>query len=247
MPHFPTILNAVVTQAFNNYNPSMYAGDGRHKGIDYGVMTGNPVYACMAGTVQVATNQQTGYGRHVRILHADFSLSIYGHLSALKVRSGDAVTEGQIIGLSGGDPRDGIDGDGLSTGPHLHWEIRPAGTHSSDQGAVDPEKWCLQYVPGTYQILECTASGGLNVRTQPNTSAPVLRTLKKRERVAIAEIKDNWARLLALRPEWCSLSYLAPTGETITIPEPDAPQPPKPELSDAEKLDRLWQAHPELH
>lgn len=242
---FPTIPTAPITQVFNNYNPALYGGDHRHKGIDYGILPNNPVYACMDGIVSVATNGQTGYGRHIRIQHDDGSLSIYGHLNKLLVSIGDMVEAGQEIGKSGGDPRDGVDGDGLSTGAHLHFEIRPPGAHGTDQSAVDPEKWLLQYIPAEIRTATVTAYSGLNVRSKPDANAPKTRynALQRRETVQVVELSGKWARLRSVRPEWCFSDWLEFTGEAETV---EGAPVVKPELTDAEKLERLWQAHPEL-
>jgi len=242
---FPTISTALVTQVFGNLNPALYGGDHRHKGIDYGVMTGTPVYACMDGTVHTATNQQTGYGRHVRIIHTDGCMSIYGHLSALMVKPGEDVKAGQQIGKSGGDPADKIDGDGLSTGPHLHWEIRPSGLHASDQTAVDPMQYCLKYVPGALQAAEVAAETGLNVRDTPSGAGRYLTSLFRKQMVRVVEIKDGWARLHSLRPEWVSAKYLFFTGEVTHVDM--LPEVKIDELTIAEKVSRLWASHPELH
>lgn len=241
---FPTIPTALVTQIFGNYNPALYGGDHKHKGIDYGVIAGTPVYACMDGVVTIATSQQTGYGRHVRLVHDDGCMSIYGHLSTLMVKPGDYVKAGQQIGKSGGDPKDAIDGDGLSTGPHLHWEIRPAGLHASDQSAVDPMQYCLKYLPGSLQMAEVSAEGGLNVRDMPQATGRYLQSLFRKQSVKVVEIRDGWARLHSLRDEWVSAKYLFFTGEVIHVD--DAPAI-KPELSLSEKVAMLWAAHPELH
>jgi len=71
MPACPTIPTAIITQNFNNYRPDLYGGDGRHKGIDYGIPTGTPVYACMSGLVELAAVANNGYGRHVVVKHGD--------------------------------------------------------------------------------------------------------------------------------------------------------------------------------
>lgn len=240
---FPTIPTAMVTQTFGNVNPALYGGDHKHKGIDYGVIAGTPVYACMDGVVTIATNQQTGYGRHVRLVHDDSCMSIYGHLSALMVRAGDYVKAGQQIGKSGGDPKDAIDGDGLSTGPHLHWEIRPQGLHASDQGAVDPMQYCMKYLPASLQTAEVSAESGLNVRDMPMAAGRYLSLLYRKQAVRVVETKDGWARLHSLRPEWVSAKYLYFTGDVIHV---DA-APEAKEISLAEKVALLWAAHPELH
>jgi murein DD-endopeptidase MepM/ murein hydrolase activator NlpD len=242
---FPTVPNARVSQVFGNHNPAMYGGDGKHKGIDFAIQVNTPVYACMDGTVTVALEVRTGYGRHVRILHPDGSLSIYGHLQRMDVRVGEKVTAGQQIGLSGGDPRDSDPFDGLTTGAHLHWEIRPAGKHGTDQYAVDPDLHCLQYLSARVEAAECTAALGLRVRSKP-VDGTHLRTIMRRDTVTIAEKRNGWARIHALRPEWCSADWLVFSGqfEDVGITEPITPPV---DLTDAEKLARLWSAHPELH
>ena len=241
---FPTIPDARVTQVFDNYNPALYGGDRKHKGIDYGIMPNNPVYACMPGIVQVATNGQTGYGRNVRIIHPDGAMSIYGHLNRLLVTQGDMVEAGQEIGKSGGDPTDGVDGDGLSTGPHLHWEIRPPGKHASDQTAVDPMLYCLMYVQSQSKRAEVSAALGLNVRSAPSASARQLATLLRKEIVQVVDTRGGWARLRSLRDEWVSAKYLYFIGETVDhVVEPPATAEPTLE----EKVNRLWKLHPELH
>lgn len=232
---FPTIPTAVITQVFGNFNPQYYSGDGRHKGIDYGVPVGTPVYACMNGLVETAVVQNTGYGRHVVIKHGDGSRSYYGHLSSYSVVQGQPVTAGQEIGKSGGDPNDKIGGDGNSTGAHLHWEIRPAGA-MSDQNAVDPNEYCLNYLPRPTGSAQVIATIGLNVRSAPNATAPILYTLKQTQVVRIAEERAGWTRLFALRPEWCASTYLVTTAAVV----------PNTVLSDADKLERLVKAHPEL-
>jgi len=239
---FPTIPTAPVTQVFNNFNPALYGGDRRHKGIDYGIIAGTAVFACMPGVVTVAINGQTGYGRNVRILHPDGSLSIYGHLSRLMVKAGDEVPAGKQIGESGGDPHDKIDGDGLSTGAHLHWEIRPPGLHASDQTAVDPMLYCLQYLPGALQVAEVIAAA-LNVRAEPSAASHRIGSVQRKEILHIMEQSNGWGRIHSLRPEWVSLAHVRMTGE------PPAQTAPAlmPEPTEAEKLARLWNAHPELH
>jgi hypothetical protein len=132
-----------------------------------------------------------------------------------------------MIGRSGGDPRDNINGDGNTTGAHLHWEIRPAGA-KSDQQAIDPLDYCLKSITGG---SEAKSRVVLNVRAAPNTNAAVLYTLKVGQSVTVMEQVGGWARLKALRPEWCSAEYLEIQSG----------------ITDAEKLKRLWEAHPELH
>ena len=97
-----------------NFNPS-------HPGIDIGTgyRTGLNIYAVEDGEVVVARTQRHGYGRHIKILHR-YGISMYAHLSALMVEAGQIVKKGEVIGLSGGHPKDEYAGN--STGCHLHFE-----------------------------------------------------------------------------------------------------------------------------
>lgn len=85
-----------------------------HKGVDWAVSVGTPVYASSAGTVSVA-GAVRGYGYAVYINHPDGRQTRYGHLSKVLVSPGETVEQGQRIALSGNT--------GRSTGPHLHFEI----------------------------------------------------------------------------------------------------------------------------
>lgn len=236
---FPTVEVARMSQPFNKQNPSLYGGDGRHKGIDYAVPVNSPVYACMDGVVYFAGVVPTGYGRHIKISHPDGSISIYGHLNSMEVSRGDTVSVGQKIGLSGGDKTDDVDGDGNSTGAHLHFEIRPKGSTLTDQTAVDPIEYLLRYVPASGSIGKVTASIGLSVRSQPTTKGRLLYYLFYNDSVRIVEEVSGWGRLDTIRPEWVYLQYIKKTGalfvrqlepETETVSEP----------SIEEKVKILW-------
>ena len=86
-----------------------------HYGIDYGVPEGTSVAACADGKVVMAENRITT-GFSVVVAHAPGLYSLYYHLSALNVKEGQTVKQGDVLGLSGKT--------GLATGPHLHWEVR---------------------------------------------------------------------------------------------------------------------------
>ncbi len=85
-----------------------------HKGVDWATPTGTAVYASCGGTVARA-GWGSGYGYVVYINHPDGRQTRYGHLSKVLVSAGQTVTQGQKIALSGNT--------GVSTGPHLHFEI----------------------------------------------------------------------------------------------------------------------------
>lgn len=86
-----------------------------HYGIDYGVPTGSPVTSCAAGKVVLAEDR-ISTGLSVVIEHLPGLYSLYYHMSEMKVKEGESVKAGDLIGLSGAT--------GLATGPHLHWEMR---------------------------------------------------------------------------------------------------------------------------
>ena len=85
-----------------------------HKGVDWAVATGTSVYASCGGTVSKA-GWGSGYGYVVYIDHEDGRQTRYGHLSKVLVKNGQTVKQGERIALSGNT--------GVSTGPHLHFEI----------------------------------------------------------------------------------------------------------------------------
>ena len=90
-----------------------------HKGVDWATPVGTAVMASSAGTVAKA-GWGSGYGYVVYINHADGRQTRYGHLSKVLVSPGQTVSQGQKIALSGNT--------GVSTGPHLHFEILINGT-----------------------------------------------------------------------------------------------------------------------
>ncbi len=90
-----------------------------HKGVDWATPTGTAVYASCGGTVARA-GWGSGYGYVVYINHPDGRQTRYGHLSKVLVSAGQTVSQGQKIALSGNT--------GVSTGPHLHFEILIGGS-----------------------------------------------------------------------------------------------------------------------
>ncbi|MFJ6483498.1 MULTISPECIES: LysM peptidoglycan-binding domain-containing M23 family metallopeptidase [unclassified Streptomyces] len=100
---------------------------GYHTGVDFIAAMGTTVKAVGAGTV-VSAGWSGSYGNEVVIRHADGKYSQYAHLSQLSVSSGQSVTAGQAIGLSGST--------GNSTGPHLHFEIRTTPSYGSDMDPI---------------------------------------------------------------------------------------------------------------
>lgn len=86
-----------------------------HAGVDWGVPIGTPVKASCTGTV-IQAGWMNGYGNCITIAHDNGMTTRYGHLNEVKVKVGQKVKQGKVIAFSGNT--------GMSTGPHLHFEIR---------------------------------------------------------------------------------------------------------------------------
>lgn len=117
------INNAKVTSSFSNRRKHPVLGYTRaHKGVDFRASTGTPIPAAGAGRV-VARSYNNGHGNYVKIRHNGSYETLYAHMSrfAKGVTVGTTVKQGQTIGYVGST--------GLSTGPHLHYEIIKNGKH----------------------------------------------------------------------------------------------------------------------
>jgi len=90
-----------------------------HAGIDIGAGWGSPIVAAGDGRV-IGAGWGGGYGREVEIAHGSGLVSLYGHMSQVVAQPGSFVRRGELIGYVGSS--------GLSTGPHLHFEVRQGGT-----------------------------------------------------------------------------------------------------------------------
>lgn len=90
-----------------------------HTGMDFTARVGTPVYATGDGVVEDLENSGWGYGKCIVINHGYGYKTRYAHLSAFKVKSGQRIKRGELIGLVGNT--------GKSTGPHLHYEVEKGG------------------------------------------------------------------------------------------------------------------------
>ncbi|RYG48188.1 hypothetical protein EON79_05230 [bacterium] len=107
-------VNGRITSGFGSrFHPILHTRR-MHTGVDFGASTGTPIYSVAEGVV-VATGYGRGYGNRVIIDHGGGILTLYGHCSAVYVGSGQRVTRGQRIAAVGST--------GMSTGPHLHFEV----------------------------------------------------------------------------------------------------------------------------
>jgi murein DD-endopeptidase MepM/ murein hydrolase activator NlpD len=116
------INNARVTSSFGNRRHPVHGFTRQHRGVDFRAAHGTPIPAAGAGTVTVRRFCPS-YGNFVRIRHGNGFETLYAHMSrfAQGVNVGTHVRQGQIIGFVGST--------GVSTGPHLHYEIIRNGVH----------------------------------------------------------------------------------------------------------------------
>ncbi len=90
-----------------------------HEGMDFTAAIGTPIYATGDGVVSEAEYNSGGYGNKIMINHGYSYETVYAHLSKIKVKVGQRVKRGEIIGLMGNT--------GKSTAPHCHYEVHKAG------------------------------------------------------------------------------------------------------------------------
>jgi murein DD-endopeptidase MepM/ murein hydrolase activator NlpD len=107
--------------------------DGRiHAGVDYPRNTGTPVSLIQPGVVTYA-GEYPGYGNYVEVSHPGGNSTSYAHLSRINVRVGQQIEPGMVIGNTGST--------GKSTGPHVHFELRPNGGSPVPIGDKEGDKY----------------------------------------------------------------------------------------------------------
>jgi murein DD-endopeptidase MepM/ murein hydrolase activator NlpD len=127
-------LEGRVTSSFGERQDPINGEGAFHSGIDIDAPYGSPVRATADGEVMSAAISG-GYGREIVLDHGHDVLTVYGHLSAIAVLTGQHVIRGQVIGYVGQS--------GRATGPHLHYEVR---VHNVP---VNPHK----YLRSTYEQI----------------------------------------------------------------------------------------------
>ncbi|PJC87982.1 peptidase M23 [Vibrio sp. HA2012] len=100
-----------------------------HRGLDYAVNTGTPIYAPADSVVQIVRKSNQGSGNFLRLSHAFGITSSYSHLKSFKVHTGQFIKKGELVAYSGNS--------GLTSGPHLHYEIRFVGRALDPRPFVD--------------------------------------------------------------------------------------------------------------
>jgi murein DD-endopeptidase MepM/ murein hydrolase activator NlpD len=116
-----------ISSVFGGREHPVLGGWRLHKGTDYAADRGTPVRAIGDGVV-VRAGWGNGYGNVLEIRHRNGFITRYGHLSRFKVHSGERVTIGETVAFVGST--------GLSTGPHLHFEVLVNGQQRDPRTAL---------------------------------------------------------------------------------------------------------------
>ncbi len=141
IPSIVPVDGAALTSGYGMRWHPVLGGRRAHKGVDLAEPVGTPVRASADGVVSKA-EWFSSYGLFVSLEHGGNIQTRYGHMSRLNVASGQSVHKGDIIGYVGST--------GRSTGPHLHYEVRIAGT------AVSP----IPYMQGQREVAGTSELGG---------------------------------------------------------------------------------------
>lgn len=115
MPSLKPVLSGIISSSFGSRLHPIYKVRRHHDGLDLSAKYGSSVYASADGVV-IFTGLAGGYGKLIKINHKYGFETRYGHLSKILVRHGEQVKRGQKIAEVGST--------GLSTAPHLHYEVR---------------------------------------------------------------------------------------------------------------------------
>jgi murein DD-endopeptidase MepM/ murein hydrolase activator NlpD len=100
-----------------------------HRGLDFAANTGAAIYAPADAVIELVRPSNKGYGNHLKLSHSLGFTSSYSHMSKFNVKRGQFVRKGDLIGWTGNT--------GMSTGPHLHYEIRFLGRAINPRPFVD--------------------------------------------------------------------------------------------------------------
>ncbi|MFZ4688868.1 MAG: M23 family metallopeptidase [Polymorphobacter sp.] len=134
IPAYMPVKSYRYTSTFGfRYDP-FNGGSAMHAGVDMAGSQGEPIYASASGTVLQA-GRSGGYGNLVELSHGKGIDTRYGHLSAILVRPGEQVRQGQMIGRMGST--------GRSTGTHLHFEVRVDGRAINPRPFLDASAYVL--------------------------------------------------------------------------------------------------------
>jgi murein DD-endopeptidase MepM/ murein hydrolase activator NlpD len=115
IPAIQPIANKQLISLASGYGMRIHPVRRMHQGIDFSAAIGTPIYATADGQVITVEFSFTGYGNMVEIDHGFGYKTRYAHMHGFAVRKGQRVKRGELIGYVGNT--------GLSTGPHLHYEV----------------------------------------------------------------------------------------------------------------------------
>lgn len=172
---FPLIGSAVTTSNFGWRLHPILGSWIMHSGRDFAAPEGTPVVAALSGRV-VSSGDAGGYGLAIEIEHErPMRRTLYGHLSELYVKPGDSVRQGEVIGRVGST--------GLSTGPHLHFELRlpqDGGWVATDPGEMLPaEMLTAMRLPGLPPGVGNAAAGTQSPDAVALLIGQLLQTLER--------------------------------------------------------------------
>ncbi|MFA7603860.1 MAG: M23 family metallopeptidase [Novosphingobium sp.] len=157
-----------------------------HSGIDFGAPYGSPIFAVSDGVVSFA-GRRGGHGNYVRIEHGGGLGTGYAHMSRIAIASGARVQAGQVIGYVGST--------GLSTGPHLHYELYRNGRAVNPMGmrftiaATGPDKAEIAAVKGRIAALKQVAPGAALQKFAPGHASA--KTLAGKTPMTKAHIESD--------------------------------------------------------
>ena len=140
IPSGPPVKDARTSSGYGSRQHPVLGTIRIHRGQDFAVNTGTPIYVPADGTVEVTRPSNEGSGNFLRLLHGYGFSSSYSHMSKFAVNKGDFIRKGDLIGYSGNS--------GLTSGPHLHYEIRFIGR------ALDPKPFIVWDVDNFDTIFE---------------------------------------------------------------------------------------------
>lgn len=175
---WPVPASSNITSQFGNRPKPTAGASTNHKGIDISAPFGTPIVAAASGKV-IASGPASGYGNWIKIDHGNGLTTTYGHMKTLYVSTGKQVSAGEKIALVGSE--------GVSTGPHLHFQVEVNGTavnpltyFNKSSGTVksgstsDNEKGCYQFFTttmGLNKAAACAILANINAESGFRTGA----------------------------------------------------------------------------
>jgi murein DD-endopeptidase MepM/ murein hydrolase activator NlpD len=143
IPAIQPVANKVLDHVASGYGMRMhpiYKVMKMHTGLDFAAAIGTEIYAAGDGAVELVEDKFSGYGRSIVIKHGFGYQTLYAHMSVVKVRRGQKVKRGDVIGLVGST--------GTSSGPHLHYEV------IKDGQKIDPANFFFNdLTPEEYDLM----------------------------------------------------------------------------------------------